>query len=104
MFLTVQVVMIVVMSTNRLSGVRSAGLPFLFWLVMSIYGAMKLRTLVLLAEDNNVREHIRLHEHIFIITNTVHMKYIAELKPLLEFKSLPGQLNIYFVLLCGYLH
>ena len=49
---TVQVVMIVVMSTNRLSGVRSAGLPFVFWLVMSIYGAMKLRTLVLLAEDS----------------------------------------------------
>ena len=43
--------MMVVISNQRLTGVRSSGLPFLFWMVMSLYGALKLRTLVLIAED-----------------------------------------------------
>ena len=47
--------MIVLMTTYRMSGVRSSGVPFIFWLVMSLYGAVKLRTLVLLSEDNVCR-------------------------------------------------
>ena len=50
----------VVMFNQRLTGVRSSGLPFLFWMVMSFYGALKLRTLVLVAEDA-VRASCTLH-------------------------------------------
>ena len=46
-----QVLMMVVISNQRLTGVRSSGLPFLLWMVMSFYGALKLRTLLLVAED-----------------------------------------------------
>ena len=44
--------MIGVLTTHRMSGVKSSGLPLVFWLVMMIYAALKMRTLVLVAEDN----------------------------------------------------
>ena len=44
--------MIALLTTHRISGVQSSGLPFVFWLVMSLYGAFKMRTLALLAEDH----------------------------------------------------
>ena len=47
-----QGLMIGVTTTHRISGVKSSGLPFVFWLVMSIYAAIKMRTLALVAEDN----------------------------------------------------
>ena len=43
--------MIGVVTTHRVSGIKSSGLPFVFWLVMMIYAALKMRTLVLVAED-----------------------------------------------------
>lgn len=47
-----QGLMIGVTTTHRISGVKSSGLPFVFWLVMSIYAGIKMRTLALVAEDN----------------------------------------------------
>lgn len=46
-----QILMIMVMTMHRYSGVYSSGLALLFWLVLIIYGAFKLRTLILTAED-----------------------------------------------------
>ncbi|CAI8020809.1 Multidrug resistance-associated protein 1 [Geodia barretti] len=43
--------MIGVVTTHRVSGIKSSGLPFVFWLVMMFYAALKMRTLVLVAED-----------------------------------------------------
>ena len=58
-----QGLMIVLMTTYRMSGVRSSGVPFIFWLVMSLYGAVKLRTLVLLSEDNVCRVSVCIYHY-----------------------------------------
>ena len=51
MSIYLQGLMIGVVTTHRVSGIKSSGLPFVFWLVMMIYAALKMRTLVLVAED-----------------------------------------------------
>ncbi len=47
-----QVVCLLLMTRDRIVGQRSSGLLFLFWLVLVIYGTIKLRTLSLLSIDN----------------------------------------------------
>ena len=44
--------MLGVETTYRITGIRSSGLPFVFWLVLIVYSGVKMRTLALLAEDN----------------------------------------------------
>ena len=62
-----QGLMVVLLTTHRMSGVRSSGLPFVFWLVMSLYGAVKMRTLALIAEDN-VRGLLSKHFHCYLFS------------------------------------
>ncbi len=45
-------VCLLLMTRDRIVGQRSSGLLFLFWLVLVIYGTIKLRTLSLLSIDN----------------------------------------------------
>ena len=46
-----QVIVALVLWQERRDGVRSSGLLFIFWLALVLYGALKLRSVILLSED-----------------------------------------------------
>lgn len=47
-----QVVIGLVLSYQRRLGIRSAGINFLFWLGLLLYGSIKVRSIVLISKDN----------------------------------------------------
>ena len=69
-----QVLVVLVLHYDRLTGVRSSGLMFVFWLSLVVYGSLKLRSLALLAEDRvslcmkiyNLFRQLSLHNLLFM--------------------------------------